>query len=74
MVGGFSESEVVQDAVRSAFRDCRIVIPQEAGLAVLKGAVQFGHDPSIIAARVAKFTYGIGSTVPFDPEVHDPGK
>ena len=74
MVGGFSESEVVQDAVRSAFRDCRIVIPQEAGLAVLKGAVQFGHNPSIIAARVAKLTYGIGSTVPFDPEVHDPGK
>ena len=74
MVGGFSESEIVQTAVRSAFPKCRIVIPQEAGLAVLKGAVQFGHNPSIIAARVAKFTYGIECTVPFDPEIHDPGK
>ncbi|XP_022321480.2 heat shock 70 kDa protein 12A-like isoform X1 [Crassostrea virginica] len=74
MVGGFSESEIVQNAVRSAFPKCRVVIPQEAGLAVLKGAVQFGHNPSIIAARVVKFTYGIECTVPFDPAVHDPGK
>ena len=74
MVGGFSESEIVQNAVKSAFPKCRTVIPQEAGLAVLKGAVQFGHNPSIIAARVAKFTYGIECTVPFDPAIHDPEK
>ena len=71
MVGGFSESEVVQDAVRKAFPKYRIVIPQEAGLAVLKGAVLFGHDPSIIDARIAKYTYGIETSEIFDPNIHE---
>ena len=71
MVGGFSESEIVQDAVRSAFPEYRIVIPQEAGLAVLKGAVLFGHDPSIIDARIAKYTYGIETSEIFDPNKHE---
>ena len=71
MVGGFSESEIVQNAVRSAFPEYRIVIPQEAGLAVLKGAVLFGHDPSIIDARIAKYTYGIETSEIFDPNKHE---
>lgn len=43
MVGGFSECEIVQDAIRKAFPECRVVVPHEAGLAVLIGAVLFGH-------------------------------
>lgn len=72
MVGGFSESVLVQDAVKKAFPECRVVVPHEAGLAVLKGAVLFGHDQSVVASRVAKFTYGIGCSELFDPEKHDP--
>eukprot|EP00105_Crassostrea_gigas_P014864 XP_011431685.1 PREDICTED: heat shock 70 kDa protein 12B [Crassostrea gigas] len=71
MVGGFSESVIVQDAVRKAFPECRVVVPHEAGLAVLKGAVLFGHDPSVVASRVAKFTYGIECSELFDPKKHD---
>ncbi|XP_061164053.1 heat shock 70 kDa protein 12B-like [Saccostrea echinata] len=71
MVGGFSESAIVQQAVKDAFPDCRVVIPHEAGLAVLKGAVLYGHDPSAVASRIAKFTYGIGCTELFDPQKHD---
>lgn len=44
MVGGFSECQIVQDAIRKAFPECRVVVPHEAGLAVLKGAVLFGHS------------------------------
>jgi len=58
MVGGFSESKMLQIAIKENFRDKRIIIPEEAGLAVLKGAVIFGHNPSAIVARRAKFTYG----------------
>eukprot|EP00477_Mikrocytos_mackini_P003345 GAHX01004243.1.p1 GENE.GAHX01004243.1~~GAHX01004243.1.p1 ORF type:complete len:607 (-),score=102.75 GAHX01004243.1:180-2000(-) len=72
MVGGFSESAILQDAVRKAFPECRVVVPHEAGLAVLKGAVLFGHDQSVVASRVAKFTYGIGCSELFDPARHDP--
>ncbi|XP_053400546.1 heat shock 70 kDa protein 12A-like [Mercenaria mercenaria] len=59
MVGGFSESNVLQDAIRNKFGSgMKIIIPEGAGLAVLKGAVIFGHRPSTIAERICKYTYG----------------
>lgn len=45
MVGGFSESRMMQDAIMKAFPDKRVIVPEEAGLVVLKGAVMFGHEP-----------------------------
>ncbi|KAH3833377.1 heat shock 70 kDa protein 12A-like isoform X2 [Dreissena polymorpha] len=59
LVGGFSESHMLQRALTEAFPDKRIVVPEEAGLAVLKGAVLYGHDPITITSRVAKCSYGI---------------
>jgi len=59
MVGGFSESPMLQDAVKKKFTKTRVIIPHEAGLAVLKGAVIYGHRPSIISQRISKFTYGV---------------
>jgi activator of 2-hydroxyglutaryl-CoA dehydratase len=48
MVGGFSECELVQDAIRDKIRSSiTLIIPEEAGLAVLKGAVLFGHQPKL---------------------------
>lgn len=44
MVGGFSEWEIVQDAIRKAFPECCVLVPLQAGVAVLKGAVLFGHS------------------------------
>ncbi|XP_053399339.1 heat shock 70 kDa protein 12A-like isoform X2 [Mercenaria mercenaria] len=62
MVGGFSESKVLQDVIRNKFGDgMKIIIPEGAGLAVLKGAVIFGHRPSTIAERICKYTYGESS-------------
>ena len=74
MVGGFSESKMLQDAVRNNFPGVRIVVPEGAGLAVLKGAVIFGHNPSAIIARVAKYTYGIEILKTFNPEIHKQSK
>lgn len=48
MVGGFSESPIMQDAILNAFPDKRVIVPEEAGLAVLKGAVMFGHEPCVV--------------------------
>jgi hypothetical protein len=59
MVGGFSESNILQDAVKRTFgRRYNVIIPDGAGLAVLKGAVIFGHRPSTISERICKYTYG----------------
>lgn len=45
MVGGFSECDLVQTALRNMFGgDRKIIIPDESGLAVLRGAVLFGHQ------------------------------
>lgn len=61
MVGGFSESPILQARIRSEFPDHRVVVPKEARLAVLRGAVLFGHNPSIISKRMAKGSHGIAS-------------
>jgi len=74
LVGGFSESPLLQEKIKSFFKDKRIIIPPDAGLAVLKGAVMFGHDPLIIKSRVAKCSYGISIYGDFDPTIHPPSK
>lgn len=48
MVGGFSESPIVLDAIMKAFPDKKVIVPKEAGLAVLKGAVLFGHESDAV--------------------------
>ncbi|XP_060570707.1 heat shock 70 kDa protein 12B-like [Ruditapes philippinarum] len=58
MVGGFSESSVLQTNVKSTFKHLKVIVPDDAGLAVLKGAVIFGHKPTTITERICRFTYG----------------
>lgn len=71
VVGGHSASTVLTEALKTKFPNIGMVIPKDPGLAVLKGAVLFGFDPGTITSRVARFTYGIGTTRAFrdgDPE------
>ncbi|XP_069131205.1 heat shock 70 kDa protein 12B-like [Argopecten irradians] len=74
MVGGFSESLVLQDEIKRNFPRLRIIVPQDAGLAVLKGAVIFGHEPRAIKSRVCKYTYGVNVSNPFKEGLHDVSK
>lgn len=71
MVGGYSESPMLRNAITRAFKNKKVVVPNEAGLSVLKGAVIFGHDPITIEYRVSKYTYGIATMIPFDEDKHD---
>ena len=68
MVGGFSESAVLQNAIRNEIPSMKIVIPPEAGLAVLKGATIFGFDPTAITERVCTYTYGTAATHKYSAE------
>ncbi|XP_060068866.1 heat shock 70 kDa protein 12B-like [Ylistrum balloti] len=70
MVGGYSESKIIKDKIRQVFPQIRVINPTDASLAVLKGAVLFGHEPNAIASRVCRNTYGIAMQVPFNPEQH----
>ncbi|KAK3580557.1 hypothetical protein CHS0354_009514 [Potamilus streckersoni] len=71
MVGGFSESKMLQHAIRKEFRTISIIVPHDAGMVVLKGAVVFGHDPGAISERIAKYTYGIAKCKKFIEGEHD---
>lgn len=68
MVGGFSDCKLIQRALREKFKTRRFIIPDEAGLAVLKGAVYFGHLPNAISRRAARYTYGVQICRKFKPE------
>ena len=70
MVGGFSESPMVRHAVEKGFQDKRIIVPHEAGLAVLKGAVIYGHNDHVITSRISRYTYGIKMYNAFKPGIH----
>ena len=74
MVGGLSESEYVQKSIQTAFPDINVMIPEDPELAVMKGAVLFGFNPSVITARVAMLTYGTNSFIPFKKGTHPENK
>lgn len=74
MVGGFSTSNIIVDAIKEAFPDLRVVVPPDPGLAVVKGAVLYGHAPLTIASRVCKYTYGVAVYDTFKEGVHPPEK
>uniref|UniRef100_A0A8C5H538 Heat shock protein 12B n=1 Tax=Gouania willdenowi TaxID=441366 RepID=A0A8C5H538_GOUWI len=61
LVGGFAESPMLQKAVQKSLgRTCRIIIPHDVGLTILKGAVLFGLDPTVVRVRRCPVTYGVG--------------
>ena len=70
LVGGFGECQLVQEAVRKAAGTRTVLTPEDAGLAVLKGAVQFGHQPRMITSRCMKYTYGFLTQCQFDERKH----
>jgi hypothetical protein len=74
MVGGFSESPMLQDVIKRTMPDKKIIIPADPGLAVLKGAVIFGHDPSVIQERRCRYTYGVKTCHQFNERIHPESK
>lgn len=74
MVGGLSECELVQNRFKRKFNNKNVIVPFEAGMAVMKGAVIFGHTPRAITTRVSRYTYGIQSWPEFDPRRHPSSK
>lgn len=76
LVGGFGESAVLQKAIKEALgNDVVLLVPPDASLCVMKGAVLYGHSPDDIAERIIHKTYGISLSPVYDPSIHsDPNK
>ncbi|XP_060735329.1 heat shock 70 kDa protein 12A isoform X5 [Tachysurus vachellii] len=75
LVGGFAESALLQKAVQDMLQGgSRVIIPHDVGLTILKGAVLFGLDPSVIRVRRSPLTYGVGVLNRFVEGKHPPEK
>ena len=71
LVGGFAESPLLQNEIRKAFSsNARVIIPQDVGLTILKGAVMFGLDPTVVRVRRSALTYGVGVLNRFSVSKH----
>lgn len=70
LVASFSECKVIHENVQAAFENHTVIVQEDPGAAVLKGAVLFGYKSDYISSRVAKYTYGISVTVDFDKNIH----
>ncbi|CAC5408538.1 unnamed protein product [Mytilus coruscus] len=71
LVGGFSECTLLQAEIKKTFLSRRVIVPEESGLTVLKGAVLFGHNSKAIDSRKIRVTYGITTRSLFNPVIHD---
>ena len=73
MVGGFSECLILQTEIRKHFHEngCKVLVPSEAQLAIIKGAVLYGHMPEEINKRITKYSYGVATIRDFDERIHD---
>lgn len=61
LVGGFADSALLQQEIRSAFSNrVKVLVPNKASIAVVHGAVLFGKNPGRITERVVSITYGAG--------------
>ncbi|XP_063447156.1 heat shock 70 kDa protein 12A-like [Mytilus trossulus] len=74
MAGGFSEADILQDAIKKEFQSLEVFVPIDGSLSVLKGAVIYGHNPNVVSSRVCYYTYGVALAKPFDSSIHDPEK
>ena len=69
MVGGFSNASILSDKIKSISGNTPVIVPEEAELAVLKGATLFGWNTDFIAKRRSKKTYGRRVAIKFNPEL-----
>jgi hypothetical protein len=71
MVGGFSDSPLLNERVKLEFPKLNVICPSDAVAAILKGAVMYGHNPELISERICPRTYGITVNAPFNDRTHD---
>lgn len=64
-VGGLAQSSALVSEIRKYVRDIPVYVPFDSALAVVSGAVLYGHGNNIIKARVCPYSYGIQTMRPF---------
>ncbi|XP_033762736.1 heat shock 70 kDa protein 12A-like [Pecten maximus] len=58
MVGGYSQCHLLVNAIQNISADVQVIVPNDTAY-VLKGAVIYGWNISMISERVCKYTYAM---------------
>ena len=74
LVGGFSESKVLQAAMEEEFPRMSVHRVVHSQSAVVRGAVICGHEPRVIRWRKSSYTYGVNTCTKFINGLHDKNK
>ena len=74
LVGGFAYCVILKTELKKIFPDLPLVIPESPGLAVIRGAAQYGTEPKAIASRISYATYGVSCSTAFIEGKHDEKK
>uniref|UniRef100_A0A3B3XVS7 Heat shock protein family A (Hsp70) member 12A.2 n=1 Tax=Poecilia mexicana TaxID=48701 RepID=A0A3B3XVS7_9TELE len=71
LVGGFAESQILRQHINEQFgEEYKILCPVRPQEAILRGAVEFGRNPKIVAFQRSRFTYGVAVLRRFDESEH----
>lgn len=72
LVGGYAECLLLYNRVFERFnaRTHPVIRPENASLAIVRGAIKFGQSPRIIVSHIVRYTYGLGVNFPFIPGKH----
>uniref|UniRef100_A0A087X6R9 Heat shock protein family A (Hsp70) member 12A.2 n=1 Tax=Poecilia formosa TaxID=48698 RepID=A0A087X6R9_POEFO len=69
LVGGFAESQILRQQINEQFgKEYKILCPVRPQEAILRGAVEFGRNPKIVAFQRSRFTYGMAVLREFESE------
>ena len=79
LVGGFGGCKYIHQKVSAALEKlystkglkAYVIVPPSPQLAVATGAVMWRKNLSKVKGRRVDATYGIGTSIPFDPKFHD---
>ena len=72
-IGRFGGSKYIYRTVTEHFgTDYKYITPAEPDSAVVRGAVLLHHHPDILEAQKVDATYGVATSIPFDPLLHTP--
>ena len=69
-IGDFSSKQLLHDPIFLISFRYKILVPLDASIAVVQGAVMFGQKPRVIDSRIMCTTYGFHIYRPFNPSVH----
>eukprot|EP01100_Stratorugosa_tubuloviscum_P015014 TRINITY_DN839_c1_g1_i4.p1 TRINITY_DN839_c1_g1~~TRINITY_DN839_c1_g1_i4.p1 ORF type:complete len:577 (+),score=241.62 TRINITY_DN839_c1_g1_i4:144-1874(+) len=73
LVGGFCQSDLLQEKFRTIFGDRQIEIPGNLPNAIINGAIEMLKNPNFIKSRIVDETIGIEITKIWDEQKHSNG-